>query len=123
MALKAECDGSEEFKGYLTTLDACARSCRGETQMFIFGTDTYGDSRCNADGDCKCICEVATENSKCKKQVTNKGYDLYRFNCKMLPLRISYLSKTIYISAFHAPAYQRIKFPSVFGQCLTLLVI
>ena len=75
---KKECSGSEESKGYVQSLGTCASICKGEASMFIFGTNDFGESRCNSDG-CKCYCETsATEQGTCDI-IDHTAYRLYKY--------------------------------------------
>merc|ERR1719494_1180856 len=78
VALRAECEGKEIFKKHQTSLHACANACRGISQMFMYGTNKYGVTRCYADG-CTCYCELETSNYECNKQLVHKGYNLYKY--------------------------------------------
>ena len=75
---KKECDGSETRKGKFPSVDDCASQCKEEATMFIFGTNDYGNNRCNDDG-CECRCETsATEEGTCNS-INHNGYRLYKY--------------------------------------------
>ena len=77
-AEKKECSGSEENKGKLQSVDACASKCKGEASMFIFGTEDFGDSVC-VGGGCNCYCETsATEQGTCDI-IDHTAYRLYKY--------------------------------------------
>ena len=78
VAEKSECAGKETFQGEKESLGACATACRGFSQMFIYGTNSHGNSRCSNAG-CKCWCQGETEGWKCKKRIQHTGFDLYAF--------------------------------------------
>ena len=69
-----------------STIEACAKTCKSRSSMFIFGTNDFtgGDAskeRCDDTG-CKCYCElVATEDGTCT-QIPHSGYRLYKFPSK-----------------------------------------
>ena len=74
---KKECNGSKIDKGTQPSVSECANQCKDTTLMFIFGTDDYGEIRCNDDG-CHCYCETsAAPNGTCD-EVNHNGYRLYR---------------------------------------------
>ena len=78
-----ECKGSERFKGELVSAEACATACRGTSQLFIYGTNEFGEKRCDSKAGiqtCDCWCQDETEDYKCKKETKNKGYRLFAFN-------------------------------------------
>ena len=78
VAEKVRCAGAGAKKGLFRSVDSCANNCKGESSMFIFGTNLYGVRRCYGD-HCLCYCEVtATPDGQCN-HVTHKGYKLYKF--------------------------------------------
>ena len=73
----SECGGSEVQKPHTFEAEKCAEICYGVSTMFAFGTNDYGNPRCNKDG-CTCLCETAaTSDGTCNIQ-DNTGYRLYR---------------------------------------------
>jgi len=79
IAEKTECIGGEEkFKGRFKHVGECAAACRGEAEMFIFGTNKYGRDNC-WDGTCNCYCEYNTKDFKCKDTIQHNGFNLYAF--------------------------------------------
>ena len=63
----AICWGVEEYVGEDKSLEACAATCRGVSDMFIHAMDNGA-----------CYCETFTKNRRCRKQVRNlSGYNLY----------------------------------------------
>jgi len=79
VATGSECNGAEKYIGYVSGPDVCARACSGKASMFVYGTNRYGYKRCS-NGKCACYCETASNNGKCNKRITHKGYNLYRYN-------------------------------------------
>ena len=79
VAKKVQCDADEQRMGYQKNVDACAKKCRGISEMFVYGTNKHGMKKCRKDGACKCFCEKATTNYQCNKRVTHNGYYLYKF--------------------------------------------
>ena len=79
VALRAECEGKEIFKKTHLSLNACANACRGISQMFMYGTNQFGVTRCYGDKGCDCYCEMATSNYECNKQLHHGGYNLYKY--------------------------------------------
>jgi len=78
VALKAECEGDYTYKGYVADLEACGQACIGEGEMFVYGTNLYGNNRCNSDG-CRCYCAKDTTNGRCNKRTSHNGYILYSY--------------------------------------------
>ena len=85
VAEKIECAGSvvtETEYGFderIEKVEECANKCNGLSSMFAFGTNDFGNPRCDSDGFCKCICETgATKEGFCH-QMSHSGYRLYRF--------------------------------------------
>jgi hypothetical protein len=78
-AERTECDSKSADQGYVDTVQKCAEECQGKGAWFIFGLDTDGNTRCNADG-CKCWCEPGDEVTKICTHETNTGYNLYNFD-------------------------------------------
>ena len=73
-----ECGGFEKYAGRKTTLEECAYSCRRSTYMFIYGTNDFGENRCDSSG-CVCYCELQSVPGRCDYRVRHKGYRLYRY--------------------------------------------
>ena len=71
---KKECIGSETNQGKMTSVSDCANACKGNASMFIFGTNEFGQKRCDGDG-CYCYCET---DKNCD-MVSHNGYRLYTF--------------------------------------------
>ena len=52
VADKIHCDDNgndsenTEFQGTLKSLEICAEACRSSSQMFIYGTNKFGNNRC-----------------------------------------------------------------------------
>ena len=92
VAEKNECAGShsldEKEYGYgdrIETEEECAKKCRGLSSMFAFGTNDFGNDRCQ-NGFCKCICETSATKEGFCHQMSHSGYNLYRFGSgKLLP--------------------------------------
>ena len=74
-----ECGDDEIYVGRKETIGGCATACHGRSSMFIFGTNDFGEDRCNGDG-CTCFCESSAENNGTCSTMLNKGYRLYRFD-------------------------------------------
>ena len=84
VAAKTECTGQEErWIGKVQDVETCARSCKGVSSMFIFGTNDFGEGRCNKDG-CNCMCETsAWPNGTCSMfdpDKYEKGYRLFKYD-------------------------------------------
>ena len=79
VADKQECGGSENYKGFVPSVEECALKCNTEASMFIYGTRDYGNvDSCN-DNACQCYCETsATVNGTCDQQ-SHDGYRLYKY--------------------------------------------
>ena len=58
----------------MTSVSDCANACKGNASMFIFGTNEFGEKRCDGDG-CSCYCET---DKNCD-MVPHNGYRLYTF--------------------------------------------
>ena len=71
-----ECNGAERFKGYKPTPEACGKACEGSSDMFVYGTNEFGVTRCYKGKGCACYCEDATK-AQCFKRVSHKGYNLF----------------------------------------------
>ena len=80
---KVRCDGQAVIKGLLNkgtelTIKDCAAACMGLTSMFSFGTNDFGQSKCNAT-KCNCLCETSsTTDGNCSTTDTD-GYRLYTY--------------------------------------------
>ena len=80
VAERKECGGSEKFKGRFFTVEECALKCNEIASMFIFGTNNFGQRRCNKKKGCKCYCETsANDNGSCTEK-NHKGYRLYKYD-------------------------------------------
>ena len=80
---KKECSGSEDDKGTLESIASCASECKGEASMFAFGTNDFGNSRCDSKG-CRCLCETsATKQGTCDI-INHAGYRLYKYTSGQL---------------------------------------
>ena len=75
---KVECVAPEVVKERTHDIETCAKSCQGVSSMFIFGTNDFGDNRCNADG-CRCICETSALADGTCTTVSHNGYKLYKY--------------------------------------------
>ena len=62
----------------MDSVDKCAEACKGVAEIFIFGTNDFGNDRCYEDG-CKCICETSAEDDGTCDVVQHDGYRLYKF--------------------------------------------
>ena len=81
VAQQRECDGSETAYGYgekISTAGGCANKCQDSSSMFAFGTNAFGNTRCE-DGACKCLCETSATSEGTCNQVSHSGYNLYRY--------------------------------------------
>ena len=75
-----ECGGSEVSKGRLDSLLECADACYGVASMFIFGTNDFGDPRCEDNGkQCKCFCEDSANVDGTCDTIDHNGYRLYKY--------------------------------------------
>ena len=97
VADKMECDDPDgkfniahpEEEG-LKTVDDCANVCRGISSMFAFGTNDFGEDRCNEKG-CRCLCEISASQDGSCTQVNHDGYRLYKvLNLDMTGNQIEY---------------------------------
>ena len=84
VATKTECTGQDErWIGKVQDVETCATSCKGVSSMFIFGTNDFGEGRCNKDG-CNCMCErSAWPNGTCAMfdpDKYEKGYRLFKYD-------------------------------------------
>ena len=82
VAEKKECDGSEIAYRYdekISTVGECANKCQESSSMFIFGTNDFGNPRCN-EGACWCICETSATSVGTCNQIPHDGYRLYRYS-------------------------------------------
>ena len=77
VAKQAKCNGAEKNMGYVENVYQCSLACQETSEMFIYGTNKHGESRCR-EGKCLCICEMATKNFHCNKQINHNGYYLYK---------------------------------------------
>ena len=73
-----ECGGFEKNAGRKKTLKECAYSCQRSAYMFIYGTNDFGENRCN-DSGCDCYCELQSVLGRCDYRVRHKGYRLYKY--------------------------------------------
>ena len=78
---KAECYGSEIYKGEYSDIGSCSDACKGLASHFIFQRSEY----CSH-GLCKCLCEPMT-NITCNSdgscnEISNKYFDLYEYKGK-----------------------------------------
>ena len=80
---KAECNGAEVGAGMSPSLAACAESCSGKASMFAYGTNEFGNNRCASGRNCRCLCEMASANGVCTKQVQHTGFNLYKYKSGM----------------------------------------
>ena len=75
---RMECAGSEEgFEA--SSIDDCANKCEGIAEMFAFGTDDFGTSRCSDNGLCKCFCETSSSYDATCQQSSHNGYRLFKY--------------------------------------------
>ena len=77
VAEKKECDGSEAFIGWVSTLEECAKKCVWSS-MFIYGTNDFGSNKCGK-SSCKCYCEKAASAVNTCNQIDHSGYRLYQY--------------------------------------------
>jgi len=77
IADKVYCEGKEVYKDYVS-LERCADVCTGISQMFIWGTNDFGNNRCKS-GKCRCYCQYSTKDYKCIKRKAHTGYKLYAY--------------------------------------------
>ena len=88
MQRRAECtDGTEIEKGK-QSLSGCADACRDQAEVFVLGTNDFGQNRCDGKESCECYCELGTKNSKCQNIIKHDGFDLYRFNGNSLVITL-----------------------------------
>ena len=82
VAEQEECAGPEIMFGYsfgIKSVESCARTCNGLASMFGFGTNDFGDTRCDNDGNCKCTCETVAASDGTCTQSSQLGYRLYKY--------------------------------------------
>ena len=78
VAAKTECTGQEErWIGKVQDVETCARSCKGVSSMFIYGTNDFGEFGC-IDGQCKCLC-LNSDDEKACESVNEYQYWFYNF--------------------------------------------
>ena len=103
VAEKKECDGAKIAFGNndVHSLKECAMGCQMiEASMFIFGTNDFGSTGCNEDGNkgCRCYCETSSTQGECQ-QKDNNDYRLYKLiqegNNQKIELSL------IFCSSFH----------------------
>ena len=84
VADKSECSGSEISKPLAKDIESCAKSCKGISYMFAFGTSDWGTIRCFPEG-CKCYCETAANKDGTCNLVSHNGMRLFKYeNGKIL---------------------------------------
>ena len=93
VATKTECIGQDErWIGKVQDVETCATSCKGVSSMFIFGTNDFGEGRCNKDG-CNCMCETsAWPNGTCSmfdSDKYEKGYRLFKYDEGKFKLQVT----------------------------------
>ena len=49
--------------------------------MFIFGTNDFGQNRCDEDG-CVCVCETGAKDDGTCNMISHDGYNLYKFKTR-----------------------------------------
>ena len=67
--------------GDVLSLIECANGCSMmKSSMFIFGTNDFGEKKCNEGGKkgCRCYCETSAKAGECNQKDHN-GYRLYKF--------------------------------------------
>ena len=83
VAEKSECGGSEIMTGKFASISECASSCENTASMFIFGTNDFGNPKCdyviNGARLCACFCETSATDSGTCTIITQTGYRLYKF--------------------------------------------
>ena len=70
--------GSEDFQGEKKSLEECANSCLGTSELFIYGTTVLDSiwNRCSSFG-CNCYCELPSGGKCTPKQ--HDGFKLYTY--------------------------------------------
>jgi len=83
---RIECSGADINRGVQSSVEDCAASCEGEATMFIYGTNEFGNPRCDDSGaGCRCYCETAAFDwGQCQTAPHNR-YNLYRLLPSDLP--------------------------------------
>ena len=98
----SECVGKESLQGNLFSAEACADACRGSSQMFVYGTNQFGNNRCDSN-TCACWCQLETINNRCKTIAKHTGFNLYGFKLKGIDLNkesiFTYVGLCIFVSA------------------------
>ena len=79
VAEKNECSGSEILTGFFASISECASSCKNTASMFIFGTNDFGNPKCDGAGLCACNCETSAADGGTCHIITQTGYRLYKF--------------------------------------------
>ena len=67
---RAVCWGGGNKAGEGKSLEACATTCSGVSDMFTYSIRAGGVSGV-------CGCEIFTKNGRCRKQVPMSGFNLY----------------------------------------------
>jgi len=78
VAKGAECTASEILQGYYFDVTKCAFECsqRFSGDVFLFGTNEFGDDRCSFENGCRCICTNNMKEHDCITKRDN-GYNIY----------------------------------------------
>ena len=76
---KIECSGLQSYMGKKSKIEVCARYCLGKASMFIFGTNDFGENRCETNAGCDCYCETSAAMDGTCNTIDNIGYRLYKF--------------------------------------------
>ena len=77
---RMECAGSEVLiASDASSIDDCAIKCEGIAEMFIFGTNDFGDSTCSDNDLCKCFCETSSSYDGTCQQKSHNGYRLFKY--------------------------------------------
>ena len=79
VAKAAECTAKEKWIGYYFDVAKCAFECsrRFSGDVFLFGTNEFGNDRCKNERGCNCYC--TNNNMKERDCVTKRhdGYNIY----------------------------------------------
>ena len=97
VAKKAQCNGAENRMPDSPSLAACAEACSGKASMFLYGTNEFGNNRCSSDGNCRCLCEIASANGVCTKQVQHTGFNLYKYKSGMFSHLRLYVQSKLFV--------------------------
>ena len=88
VAKESECHADHIYKGEFHSLVDCAQACRGEADMFAYGSYARREKNCFHDAGayseigCSCECQSRehTSGGNCKDRLHTRILDLYAFS-------------------------------------------